>query len=115
VVRLGEFDDKPTKGHFPITPYKMTVGILGTRTLSGNVAKEVCDLWRSQRFAERSMSCHFPVYGLRFFQGEKLHFETSICWGCRNFSTEGGWASFSSTNAAGKALYSKLNEILPKE
>ncbi len=29
--------------------------------------------------------CHFPMHGVRFYERDTVLFETSICWGCRNF------------------------------
>lgn len=29
--------------------------------------------------------CHYPAHGIRFFEGQELQFETSICWACSNY------------------------------
>ena len=77
-------EDGPDK--FPIRPYQAFGKILSRQTLANDDCTELRTLWTNltfDRFA--GAMCHAPVYGLRFYSGDKLLFETTICWKCRNF------------------------------
>jgi hypothetical protein len=51
--------------------------------LTGNAAKAIAALWRSLPSGSQAR-CHLPPLGLRFFLGEKLVAEASVCWECNN-------------------------------
>jgi len=38
------------------------------------------------------MRCHVPPFGLRFFSGDRLLCEASICWRCNNIFGQAGGA-----------------------
>jgi hypothetical protein len=58
--------------------------------------------------------CHFPIHGIRIYAGDKLLFETSICWVCSNyyFSYE-SHASWESLNEDAKDLEMLLTQFMP--
>lgn len=47
-----------------------------------NITK-IVDLWRQLPQHEQDR-CHFPPFGLRFFQNNTQLLEASICWECNN-------------------------------
>jgi len=51
--------------------------------VTGNAAKTIAALWRSLPAGSQAR-CHIPPFGLRFFLGEKLVAEASLCWECNN-------------------------------
>lgn len=55
-------------------------------SITDKEAKEFTKAWRAMPFSWKyGALCHEPVYGLRFFNKEKLIFETTLCWKCSNF------------------------------
>jgi hypothetical protein len=116
----GGVQNEGGDGTFPIRPYKQFSNIEKKKEIKGEEAKKLCNTWRSLTFDMWSQAmCHFPIYGLRFYQGDKLQFETSVCFGCSNFyfSRDGGgtsWHGFRKNDDAGKTLIASLNEIIPR-
>ncbi|MFM7816707.1 MAG: hypothetical protein ACKPGI_07040 [Verrucomicrobiota bacterium] len=71
---------------FPVRPYAAFSRILDRKTLTGQDAEALVAVWRSQEFGHRYQSmCHRPAFGLRFYRGSSLTFETSVWFRCRNF------------------------------
>jgi len=53
-------------------------------------AQKIAYLWRQLPPGEQ-MRCHYPPFGLRFYMGNKLVVQGSICWECNNiFAQENG-------------------------
>ena len=46
-------------------------------------AQKIAYLWRQLPPGEQ-MRCHYPPFGLRFYMGNKLVVQGSICWECNN-------------------------------
>lgn len=119
VFLLGEMQDEEAKGTFPIRPYKQFAKVEKMREVKGEPAKKLGAAWRGVTFDFMNQAlCHHPVYGVRFHAGDKLQFETSICFGCSNFyyQREGGgssWHGFQTKDEAGKALRAALEEVIP--
>jgi hypothetical protein len=87
--------------------------------LSDEGAQKIVDAWTSlSRRRDISGMCHHPPYGLRFFRGEKLVFETTVCWHCWNYTipvlflgrVEYG---FEAESAEALALLKLLQDALP--
>jgi len=92
--------------------------IQATQTLVGNRAAEFLDAWRSLHTCWGfSALCHEPAYGLRFFNGDKLALETSVCFKCCNFSvqTPSGHVlcGFNPTDRAGTKVFFMLTNSIP--
>lgn len=51
--------------------------------VSGNKAQAIAELWRRLPQASQAR-CHIPPFGLRFFRGQELVAEASLCWECNN-------------------------------
>ncbi len=76
----------PEDKRFPIHTYGKPARILASVELDGESSQRIGAAWRSLSFDEFAGAfCHIPAYGLRFYRGDKLLFETSICWDCTNF------------------------------
>ncbi len=116
----GGVQEEGGEGTFPIRPYGQFSKIQKKKELRGEEAKKLCETWRSLTFDMWSQAwCHFPIYGLRFYKGEELKFETSVCFKCSNFyfPREGGgssWHGFRKKDAAGKDLIDSLSKIIPR-
>jgi hypothetical protein len=114
------YDDELSTG-FPIRPYEKFARILEHRTLKGEDAEEFAELWRSQRFAENPSQyqamCHDPAFGLRFYKGPVLRFETSVCFDCGNFTLtawgESDFWGFDDLTPEGVKLLERLLELFP--
>jgi hypothetical protein len=53
-------------------------------------AQKIAYLWRQLPPGEQ-MRCHYPPFGLRFYMGNKLLVQGSVCWECNNiFAQENG-------------------------
>jgi hypothetical protein len=57
------------------------------RTLIGNDAKEVVELWGWFRVGREFQTlCFEPVYGLQFKRSGKIYFQTAVCWLCSGYT-----------------------------
>jgi len=83
VYTVGDVDDALTTG-FPIRPYEKFAPILRETTVTGADAQRIAGMWRGMEFGGGGALCHYPIYGLRFYNGDKLLCETSLCWVCWN-------------------------------
>jgi hypothetical protein len=76
-------------GEFPLHPYgpQATTGIHEVKTLAGDPAADLLALWAGTLRDEEGQQahCHCPLHGLRFFSGEAILYETSLCWVCNNY------------------------------
>ena len=109
--------DRPTSG-FPVRPYGTLSPILNTRTLTGSDAEALAALWRSQTFDPGLQAmCHSAAYGFRFYSGDRLAFETSLCFHCSNFYVPtfngSSWWGFDSESPKAAELLRRLQEIFP--
>jgi hypothetical protein len=101
---------------FPIRPYGDTrTPILRHVSLKGKEFEKVRDSFLSAtRPGFLQVMCHYPIYGFRFYRGDSLVVETSICFQCNNFyvltASEYGWKSLSPFTAEFQSL---LDNILP--
>ena len=108
------------KEHYPTaTHWDGGSAILESKRLNGAPAKKLAAIWREQALSyEEQGMCHEPVYGLRFFAGEKLKFEGTLCFHCHNFYTElfsrfGLYWGFDVDSPAGKDLWRELDAAVP--
>jgi hypothetical protein len=104
---------------FPIHPYGSFLRILGRTTLSGSDAADFAALWRAQEFGwEYQALCHNAAYGLRYYSGSSLIFETSICYHCSNFYYtalgSSGWWGFDTETPKAQALLTRFQQIFPE-
>ncbi len=103
---------------FPVRPYAAYSRILDRKTLTGPDAEALAALWRSQTFGhEYPAMCHKPAFGVRFYRGSSLTFETSVCFRCSNFyvpvlGTAAWWGMDSKAPSATQLLL-RLQEIVP--
>jgi hypothetical protein len=88
-------DDKSQLYH--VEPYDEWWTILARRVVKGPEAERLAAHLRAfqPRIAELILpdgrhqfrmgaNCHFPPFAYRFYAGEKLLYDTSVCWGCEN-------------------------------
>jgi len=110
-----DYSRKPGPGLFPIPPYGRWDKILSTAVAAGKDAEELAYLWRHQHFSEGFSSlCHYPAYGLRFYDDANLLFETSVCWQCGNFVVKwAGFWGFDSQSRMATNLLMELQKHLP--
>jgi len=90
---------------FPILPYRQHSKILDRRRLVGEeLAKcfsTTSDLLNAIN-PPGGADCHFPIHGVRFYRGNLVLFETSLCWKCSNYyvcypdDEKGSWTGISS-------------------
>jgi hypothetical protein len=110
----GKRVDAHSENSFPIKPYGGACKILHHATLSAQDTDAFTQIWRLHEFgSEWSGMCHYPGYGLRFYSGSTLQFETSLCFLCTNFYVtymgESHWCGFN-----GRAETIELLRILQK-
>jgi hypothetical protein len=97
VYLLDPAKERGALGTFPLHPYgtQASTGIHELKPLEGEPAAQLLGLWTATLRDEegRQAHCHYPIHGLRFFCGETVLFETSLCWVCNNYSagTEQGY------------------------
>lgn len=118
-----EIERESEKGTFPVRPYGRNADILKHKTLTGSSCGDLRKLWQDLTFDRYAGAfCHQPVYGLRFYRGTSLLFETTVCWKCQNFylprydhqkrTFVHGWHGFKNDSHA-KALLKLLRSELP--
>lgn len=87
-IRIYALEGQPTRDidGFPILPYKDAVcKIVAEKEVTGKQALEICAAWRKLNDESNRAMCHLPPYGFRFYQGDRMVFQTSICWKCNNY------------------------------
>lgn len=119
VFQLNGLTDADSTRGFPVRPgHQKYSRILDRRTLTGADADRITQLWGSQTFGlEYESLCHQPAYGFRFYRGESLRFETSVCFQCSNFTVllfgdQGQWG-FDTTTPRAQELLARLQQIFP--
>jgi hypothetical protein len=55
--------------------------------VQGDTAQQIAHLWR-QLPPDEQMRCHNPPFGLRFYRGNNLLIQGSVCWECNNIFVE---------------------------
>jgi hypothetical protein len=55
--------------------------------VKGETAQQIAYLWR-QLPPDEPMRCHLPPFGLRFYAGNKLLVQGSVCWQCNSIWIE---------------------------
>ncbi|WP_339886823.1 hypothetical protein [Rhodopirellula europaea] len=111
------------KDAFPVRPYGKNATVLKHKTLTGPSCDDLRELWQELTFdRDGGAFCHRPVYGLRFYRGASLLFETTVCWECQNFyvpkfdrqkrTFSHRWHGFVN-DAHAKALLTRLRSELP--
>jgi len=118
VYHLGGRVSKGDVTDFPVRPYGNYTRILDRKTLTGSDAESLAALWRSQAFGWKHQAmCHDPAYGVRFYRGSSLKFETSVCFRCSNFYVtavgESGWWGFDAKTPQAANLLARLEQIFP--
>lgn len=110
-----DYASQPGPGLFPIPTYGRWDKILSTAVATGKDAETIAEHWRFQHFSEGFSSlCHYPVYGLRFYNDKELVLETSICWKCRNVVlTRVGFWGFDATSREATNLLMELQRHIP--
>jgi|JI9StandDraft_2_1071091.scaffolds.fasta_scaffold57048_3 hypothetical protein len=78
-------------------------------------AQEIAEMWRALPPGD-TIRCHTPAVGIRFFDGNVIKCEASICWECENLfgHAEGEPIAycFDPRSTAGRELFLALQEII---
>lgn len=75
--------------------------------VKGETAQQIAHLWR-QLPPDEQARCHLPPFGLRFYAGNKLLVQGSICWHQNSLLTGCHWLSL-----ATKAMRCALQVVCP--
>ena len=73
---------------YRIPVYNDPTYILAQTTLRDDEAEALANLWRALRppVPLVAAACHVPGFAFRFYDGETLLGESSVCWGCSNYT-----------------------------
>lgn len=81
-------------------------------------AKHVAILWRELVSGE-VIRCHIPSVGIRFFDGDSVVCEASVCWQCENiFGVQQGTRfsyCFAPNSTVGRELLLGIKELIGDE
>jgi hypothetical protein len=120
IFRLSGSPDQRSDDLFRIRGYYLQdVEVFGTVTLEGNDLDSFFDSWGLVPQFHSGGMCHEAPYGFRFFRGEKLVHETSICWRCENFVVGDHWPfkstlrGFDAKSPESKKLLAFCDQRLP--
>ena len=78
----GAFErDKKRGDVFEIAGKDVSFAVASKKTLRGRNCDKIIDAWRRLRIPDGSGGafCHTPPYGIRFYRGDDLVLETTIC------------------------------------
>lgn len=119
----GSVEPDKTRGDlFAIAGNDVSFTVASKKTLRGKNCDKIIDAWRRLQIPEGpgGAFCHTPPYGIRFYRGDELLLETTICWECHNFymptidpKTGALQLSLHSVHDKGKRLFQVLNETIP--
>ena len=128
VTLPAPFSDQKPKNEraartFPVRPYGKLADIHASKTIRGADCEQLRSAWQKLAFDRHGGAfCHEPVYGVRFFRGKTLLFETTICWKCQNFyvptfdpqkkQLSHGWYGFANNQDA-QRLFQLLSQHVP--
>jgi hypothetical protein len=73
---------------FPIEPYSKDTRIIKKLTLKDAelaALKKVVSKVLSEKEGDGGVLCHYPIHGIKLFNGAGMIFETSLCWHCANY------------------------------
>lgn len=108
-IRLAE-------DQFPIVPYGNQSKILKRKMLSADEIKLLMPtLQRTIAVEENSggAMCHFPIHGIRVWDGEDIVFQTSICHHCMNFYMTYPHGGADWTSLSDPVLRTVLDQLMP--
>lgn len=117
-------DHGPDRPLFAIASSEVSFVVKSHRTVRGKECEAIVKAWRRLRIpqAPGGALCHTPPYGIRFYRGDQLLFETTICWECHNFylatidPTSGAVRlSLQSIEDKERRLFRALHAVLPVE
>ncbi|TLD72598.1 hypothetical protein FEM03_00540 [Phragmitibacter flavus] len=94
--------------------------IYGETTVSGGALRGFLETWNGQPLngSHTGAMCHDPPYGFRGYDGDRLVFETTICWRCQNiafvpFHGSEIYYGFDSESDIAKELLNRCDQLLP--
>lgn len=58
--------------------------IESSKTLTGIEAQKIASIWRRQTYLSNGAICHNPAYGIKFYSGQELLADATVCWDCNN-------------------------------
>ncbi|MCC9602224.1 hypothetical protein LOC67_16840 [Stieleria sp. JC731] len=76
---------KTENGSLVIPSSEISVRSLSSKVFGAKDAKRIAADWRALEFQPNGAFCHVPTYGIRFYRGDDLIFNVSVCWKCHNF------------------------------
>ena len=84
------WEDRLENDGFPILPYGSKSKILKRVTLTKDQQKtfipKLQEVVGVQGDIDGGAFCHFPIHGVRIYNGDKIIFQSSFCWKCNNFA-----------------------------
>ena len=121
VYELDADDERPREeitdwgDRFPVTPHSSGAKIKSVKKLDAAGSQRFVDAWRHLRFDDRTQYlCHHPAFGLRFYEGDHLILQTTLCLSCWNFwDASGSWRGIDFRKPEGAAFYASLREVVP--
>lgn len=94
-------------------------GIETAKTLKGIEAKNAASLWRTQTYRPGLSACHNPIYGIKFYSGDKLIVYASVCWDCNTIGFEKPYINdtqqFDGTDEKGQQLLKLFQDAFPEK
>jgi hypothetical protein len=115
---IADWDTDLPKGQFPIIPYGASAKVLQRRKLT---TAERDSLLPSLRITiagtgpdrKSSALCHFPVHGIRVWSDDKVAFQTSVCYFCRNFYIKYPWSDADWMVLTDPAFKKTMERLMP--
>jgi len=121
-LRLVLPDDKSQLYH--VEPYDEWWTIHSRTTVKGPDAERLAALYRGLKPRPNKPgtfiigpNCHMPPFAYRFYSGDQLLYDTSVCWGCENLIVgpdgKRHYFYFNTTAKEAIELFNESNKLFP--
>jgi hypothetical protein len=101
---------------FPIVPYGSSSKILKRKTLTADEVKLLMPSLQATIGVEKNMGgalCHYPIHGIRIWDGDDVIFQTSICYHCSNFYLSYPYGGADWTNLSDPNFQKVMKQLMP--
>lgn len=101
---------------FPIVPYRGQSKILKRKMLSADEIRLLMPSLQKTIAVEDDMGgvlCHFPIHGIRVWDGDDIVFQTSICHHCGNFYMTYPYGVVRWTSLSNSEFGDVLEQLMP--
>jgi hypothetical protein len=101
---------------FPVVPVRHVARILKRKVLSADEIKVLIPSLKATISVEANRAgllCHYPVHGIRAWDGDRIVFQTTISYECREFYMEYPFGESEFVSLSSAEFAEVLNQLMP--